>query len=562
MISTTSVPPVSLPTALTEAKLHVGKSKDLWGSLFSSVLAAANGSALMPTALSSTSTGTNLTTQLTSGLQRGLPLSTIVDRLSQGIGSAAATQLQGSYSPSELAQLRGTITQTIANALSPPSNAPPGDAAQEAATLAARLQSIVESIARDATTGTGQQNELSGSNLDANSAKEAPAQQTNNNGTSSQLDAASLARSLMASALSALTASSAAASSTAAQLASASQSVATNLATTTNAADLTALTGATSQSAAPATQQTTANTAPPQQTAGLTMANAPDLLARMLVRAGDAAGQTAADAASTVAGDAADAASGAASAVASAAASAAGSLANLPTLSPSAMAAKFAALIADASAGGVTAGSSSGNAQMGFGSGHSFDQSSAQQTPSGATLANMLAAPAGSLASQVQNALQDSVNSYGSAIDTDKIVEQMVNGMAMRSLAQGTSEIRLQLQPENLGQVTMRLSVSGNQVNANVVAQNADVGNALIASHRDLARSLSQAGLTLSGFSVDVSGGDAGRDQSNGRSGGFGRRFTVHELGGADVAAEATESSNLGPSILYGSKLELFNSLA
>ena len=137
----------------------------------------------------------------------------------------------------------------------------------------------------------------------------------------------------------------------------------------------------------------------------------------------------------------------------------------------------------------------------------------------------------------------------------------MINGMSMRTLAQGTSEIRLQLHPENLGQLTMRLTVTGNQVSATVVAQSADVRSALVANQQDLARSLSQAGLTLSGFSVDVSGGDAGQDQSKDRTAGFGRRYTVHELGG-QPKTETTEASNLGPSLLGGSNLELFNSLA
>ena len=137
----------------------------------------------------------------------------------------------------------------------------------------------------------------------------------------------------------------------------------------------------------------------------------------------------------------------------------------------------------------------------------------------------------------------------------------MINGMSMRTLAQGTSEIRLQLQPENLGQVTMRLTVSGTQVTANVVAQSADVRSALVANQQDLARSLSEAGLTLSGFSVDVSGGDAGQVKA--------RIAPPASDGGIPFMSWAvnprpkrTEASNLEPSLLGGSNLELFNSLA
>ena len=172
----------------------------------------------------------------------------------------------------------------------------------------------------------------------------------------------------------------------------------------------------------------------------------------------------------------------------------------------------------------------------------------------------LIGAPNANSGSQVQNALQ-SGTSGGSPVDVSKVIEQMVNGMTMRTLAQGASEIRLQLQPENLGQVTMRLTVSGNQVSANVIAQNADVRSALVANQQDLARSLSSSGLTLSGFSVDVSSGDAGKDQSKDRTAGFGRRYVVHEVNGA-ATTEASEVSNLGPPLLSGSGLGLFNSLA
>ncbi len=277
------------------------------------------------------------------------------------------------------------------------------------------------------------------------------------------------------------------------------------------------------------------------------MSNAPDLLARMLVRAAGVDAQLNAGGTPASASDA------------STGASALAAPASTPSLSSSTLAARFAALLADADGTAITAGSSSGNAWTSTNSGHSFAQDLAQQAPSGTNAASLIAAPNTSLNAQVQNALQSTP--AGTSVDANAVLEQMINGMSMRTLAQGTSEIRLQLQPENLGQVTMRLTVSGTQVTANVVAQSADVRSALVANQQDLARSLSEAGLTLSGFSVDVSGGDAGQDQSKDRTAGFGRRYTVHELGGQPTA-ETTEASNLEPSLLGGSNLELFNSLA
>ena len=147
-------------------------------------------------------------------------------------------------------------------------------------------------------------------------------------------------------------------------------------------------------------------------------------------------------------------------------------------------------------------------------------------------------------------------------VDANAIVEQVVKSMVMRTAQSGSSEIRLRLNPDNLGEVTMKITVSGSSIDANIVAANSDVRNALIANHQHLAQSLSEAGLTLSGFSVDVSGGDAGRDQNRDRTGGFGRRYTVHEIGGTADDSQTAESSSPGPQLLPRTSLDLFNYLA
>ena len=550
MISIASVLPANLINVATGTAHAGGKGKGAhWASLFGASLANAStaSSSTSPTA-SPLTANADLLSQLTSLLQNGTPMATIVDQLAQSVGSSAAQLLAGKMSSSDLDRLRNSITQTLANALSPPSNAPPGTAAQQAAALAARLQSVVESIARDAQNGSGQQNELSGNLLDANSAKELPAQPQQSNGASSPLDVSSLVSSLLSSVIAALNAPSATAppakpSYSPVQLAS-TQSLATSAVEAQQSAPSTLNAGLLNQSTANAVAPQAQPPSSPQTS--ISMSNAPDLLARMLVRAAGVDAQL--NAGGTPAN--ASGASSGASALA----------APTPSLSSSTLAARFAALLADADGTAITAGSSSGDTSTSNNSGHSFAQDLAQQAPSGTNAASLIAAPNPSLNAQVQNALQ-STPGGGSTVDANAVLEQMINGMSMRTLAQGTSEIRLQLQPENLGQVTMRLTVSGTQVTANVVAQSADVRSALVANQQDLARSLSQAGLTLSGFSVDVSGGDAGQDQSKDRTAGFGRRYTVHELGGQPTA-ETTEASNLEPSLLGGSSLELFNSLA
>ncbi len=272
------------------------------------------------------------------------------------------------------------------------------------------------------------------------------------------------------------------------------------------------------------------------------MSNAPDLLARMLVRAAGA--------------------DAAVNGSAPAAATAGSSTQSSATLTPSMLAARFAALLGEnvaAQASGDTSGSPQNDAPGSGNSGHTFDAPPSPAVTNANATAN-LAGPVASMASQVHDALTNATPAP-TRVDTSDLIEQMVKGMVMRTDQQGTSQIRLQLQPDNLGQVTMKLTVTGSQVSANVIAQNADVRNTLVANQQELARTLADAGLTLSGFSVDVSGGDAGADQSKDRTAGFGRRYTVHELN-AKTASEPADVSGTGPQLLGNSSLDLFNYLA
>lgn len=108
----------------------------------------------------------------------------------------------------------------------------------------------------------------------------------------------------------------------------------------------------------------------------------------------------------------------------------------------------------------------------------------------------------------------------------------------------------------------MKLTVSGSTISANIVAQNGDARAALLSNQHQLAQSLGEAGLTLAGFSVDVSGGDAGREQTKDHTSGFGRRYVVHEMGGVSDEADTAMAGSLGPHILPRSSLDLFNYLA
>ena len=438
--------------------------------------------------------------QLNALLQSGLPFSTIVDRLAQQIAGAVQQQLPAQTSAN--ARWKSSLVQSIANALAPPGNAPPGNATDQVAALAQRLRELIASIAGDAKNTAGQQNDIAGKILDANSAKDIPAQRKNET-ASTQVDTDTLARALLSS-------------------------VAASFNNTPAA-------NATAPVAPQSNPQLPAQAGAPSQ-AQITVANAPDLLARMLVRAAGV-----------------DARINGVAAQGSQASESGGT-----DSTPSALAARFQSVLANVAAfGSGTQGNSSGsNFARDFAPQPDTKPStSSDVTQLGISVAAGAPASSTSFATQAQSLAHSSV-------DANAIVEQVVKSMVMRTTQSGSSEIRLRLNPDNLGEVTMKLTLSGSSISANLVAQNGDVRNALLSNHHQLAQSLSEAGLTLAGFSVDVSGGDAGRDQNRDRTDGFGRRYVVHEIGGSSDQSESAQSTSLGPQLLANSSLELFNYLA
>jgi len=132
-------------------------------------------------------------------------------------------------------------------------------------------------------------------------------------------------------------------------------------------------------------------------------------------------------------------------------------------------------------------------------------------------------------------------------IDAQAVIDQIVKGFAVHTSG-STSEVRMRLQPEQLGDVSLKLSVSGGTVNASIVAQNADVRQTLLANQHQLAASLADAGLSLGNFSVDVSGGNP-----DGRTAQQFQQFAKKPLSRAfadDVDAIENTEPKFGPSIL------------
>jgi flagellar hook-length control protein FliK len=145
-------------------------------------------------------------------------------------------------------------------------------------------------------------------------------------------------------------------------------------------------------------------------------------------------------------------------------------------------------------------------------------------------------------------------------VDPQSVIEQVVTGIVLRNSGT-TSEVRMRLQPEHLGDVSLKLTVSGNTISANIVAQNADVRDMLLSNQQQLARTLADAGLSLGNFSVDVSGGNPGFSQQQ-----TPQHRSLFKVGAlhADAASEddSWADSRFGPPVVAGSKSLVLNYLA
>jgi flagellar hook-length control protein FliK len=154
-------------------------------------------------------------------------------------------------------------------------------------------------------------------------------------------------------------------------------------------------------------------------------------------------------------------------------------------------------------------------------------------------------------------------------VDTSAIVEQVLRGAFLQT--NGTSSsIRLSLVPEHLGDVSVKLNVdaSGN-VSAHVTAQTVEAGNALTQGQSQLTRSLAEAGLKLTSFSVDVSNSGLGGN-ANGQQQPSQQPFTGRHIPntGLDADAPSGDESALlavptfGPPIVANRTLGAYNYLA
>ncbi len=111
------------------------------------------------------------------------------------------------------------------------------------------------------------------------------------------------------------------------------------------------------------------------------------------------------------------------------------------------------------------------------------------------------------------------------------------------SAVRGGGEIRLQLEPEGLGHIDVRLHVQGDGVRAVIVAEHEATRALLTSQQQVLHEALQRSDLRLSGFSVDVgSGGGAAsfaRSEEHGRSGGAPGAPPSASASGAPADADA-----------------------
>ena len=130
-------------------------------------------------------------------------------------------------------------------------------------------------------------------------------------------------------------------------------------------------------------------------------------------------------------------------------------------------------------------------------------------------------------------------------VDANAVVDQLLRGMAVRT-ADGQSEVRLRLVPEQLGDVSVKLIVSGGSVDASITAHTAEAQNALAGGQTQLAKTLADAGLKLQSFTVALAGGSFADARDQSRQNDPWTRSSSRRIGGLrSVDVEGTDDGTL-----------------
>jgi hypothetical protein len=137
-------------------------------------------------------------------------------------------------------------------------------------------------------------------------------------------------------------------------------------------------------------------------------------------------------------------------------------------------------------------------------------------------------------------------------VDANAVVDQILRAMAIRT-TDGQSEVRLRLVPEQLGDVSVKLIVSGGSVDASIIAHTADAQNALAGGQSQLAKTLADAGLKLQSFTVGLAGGGFADARDESRSNDSWTRSGSRRFGGvSSVEVDASDDASLLASSSFG----------
>lgn len=114
------------------------------------------------------------------------------------------------------------------------------------------------------------------------------------------------------------------------------------------------------------------------------------------------------------------------------------------------------------------------------------------------------------LIERLQQAVGSSAGAAAMEEAAEVVLPQVVRGMASL-VRDGMAEMRLQLQPADLGEIELRVKAAEGAVRGEMLVQHPEVKQLLESQLERLRAALGDSGLQLEGFDVDVSGGDRGR---------------------------------------------------
>jgi len=532
----------------------------MFGQLLTAQLQGSKTSSLASTGLGNGQLST-LTSQLQSSIMQMLKNGMSIEQIAQQLGASlssnilAQLQLQGVNASG----LRTSLAQMIAQALGPPSNGPPDQsAAQMASSLVQRFTQVANALTTTVSANaTGQQHDSLGTSSDANAGGHSAPSQT-----------AGIVQSALV-ALQQFAANGSTSNAASASTLASSQSGAQALAPPPAPWVPPATSGANATTNALAAQnnmQAASAVQPAQSTGGPTVAANPSLamlgtgadtvIGRILARAANVAADQANSATTP---SSTDTPSSTATlqpqiAVSSAASASGGSMSD-----------SLAASLLQSLQNAINS-----IPQQKNGSSAPADLSAPATGVGGAQASTLLAnASLGGLTplvttsgnNPVATPSQSQPSAYQPPVDPNAVVDQVLQGIRMNTLSDGSQTVRMRLVPESLGSVTVNLQVQGSSVNATLTAQNTDVRDALLANQQMLTRSLADAGLKLSGFTVNLAN-QGFQQQQNAYQSRFGttRRFVGVTTSSDDDTVSSVPS--YGPRSSQIAAMQWLNALA